>query len=454
MHMATSRVQPHPIEAKNSGHPGKSIGDTIANIPSPVKPDANVSIFDRLLYSLFSHLIQTGTLTIVTPSGETRQFGPGEEPFVKIRLHEPGLSRKLALNPALAIGEAYMDGALSIERGTLHDFLHVCTFRSSAAQPHVVQQFRRRLQFWTRYMRQYNPVHKASSNVRHHYDLSDQLYELFLDADRQYSCAYFPDGTETLEQAQSKKKAHIAAKLLLKPGMQVLDIGSGWGGLALYLAKTAGVSVTGLTLSQEQYRTSLARVKKEELSERVRFFLQDYREEAGIYDRIVSVGMFEHVGRPHYREFFNAVRHLLKPDGVAMLHAIGRNGPPADTNPWIQKYIFPGGYCPALSEVATAIEQSGLWVTDVEILRPHYADTLHAWYERFQAARKKAEALYDERFCRMWEFYLASSEIAFRNGSQMVFQIQLARSRHTVPRHRDYITDQERRAQARMARAA
>jgi cyclopropane-fatty-acyl-phospholipid synthase len=309
-----------------------------------------------------------------------------------------------------------------------------------------LQAIRRWIAHPLRWFHQYNSVRRARANAEHHYDLSGELYELFLDPDRQYSCAYFKTGTETLEQAQYDKKQHIAAKLLLKPQMKVLDIGSGWGGLALHLAQLSDVDVTGVTLSREQPKVAQARAAASGLSEQVKFHLRDYRKEHGVYDRIVSIGMFEHVGAMHYPAFFAKLKQLLAPDGVALLHAIGRMEAPATTNAWLRKYIFPGSYCPALSEVVSAVERSGLWVTDIEILRLHYADTLREWARRFQSNRERARELYDERFCRMWEFYLAACEMAFRCGRMMVFQIQIARRQDAVPLTRNYLVEAEKTA--------
>ncbi|HVJ53240.1 MAG TPA: cyclopropane-fatty-acyl-phospholipid synthase family protein [Aliidongia sp.] len=397
-----------------------------------------------IISALFSRLIQTGELTIIDPSGTHLRFGPGGEPKVTIRIHDKGYAWGLLLNPSLWVGEAYMDGRLTIEQGTLYEFLHICTYQPEGISEPALQIARRMLIWPLRYLRQFNPIGRSRANVAHHYDLSGRLYDLFLDADRQYSCAYFADGTESLEQAQAKKKRHIASKLLLEPGMRVLDIGSGWGGLALYLAECAQVDVTGLTLSTEQFELAQRRVRKSGMTDRVRFELRDYRQETGTYDRIVSVGMFEHVGVPQYQRFFDQVRTMLKPDGVALIHSIGRMEPPGSTNAWIHKYIFPGGYSPALSEVMRAVEKSGLYVTDIEILRLHYADTLREWRHRFMASWDAASELYDERFCRMWEFFLAGYETAFRNDRQMVFQMQLSRNNHTVPQTRDYMIDWER----------
>jgi cyclopropane-fatty-acyl-phospholipid synthase len=297
--------------------------------------------------------------------------------------------------------------------------------------------------FLFRRLQQYNPIGRAQEHVAHHYDLSDDLYDLFLDEDRQYSCAYFANDNVTLEQAQHDKKRHIAAKLLLEPGMRVLDIGCGWGGMALYLAKEANVEVVGLTLSKEQHKVATERAKKAGLEDKVTFHLRDYREEAGSYDRIVSVGMFEHVGVHHFNEFFNKVKALLTPKGVALLHSIGRMDGPGVTNPWLRKYIFPGGYAPALSEVLPVVEKSGLWATDIEILRLHYAETLKHWHQRFQENRDKIKKLYDERFCRMWEFYLIGAEMDFRYLNTMVFQMQLAKDIEAVPLTRDYMVQAE-----------
>jgi cyclopropane-fatty-acyl-phospholipid synthase len=311
-----------------------------------------------------------------------------------------------------------------------HPFAHLRT---------VIDTVKRRID-------QYNPAPRAQRNVAHHYDLNGRLYSLFLDRDRQYSCAYFPRGDETLEQAQVAKKRHIAAKLCLdRPGLHVLDIGCGWGGLALTLAREHGARVTGITLSAEQLAEARACAAAEGLADRVSFEMLDYRALTQRFDRIVSVGMFEHVGVVHFRAFFDTVARCLEPDGVALLHAIGRDDGPGSTNPWIAKYIFPGGYCPALSEVLPPIEASRLVTTDIEILRLHYAETLHHWRRRFAANRDTIGALYDERFCRMFEFYLAGSEIAFRREGQMVFQIQLAHRQTAVPLTRDYVTDTERR---------
>ncbi len=407
-----------------------------------------------LLSSLLDRVIQIGRLTLIDTAGRRHEFGPGGSPQVTIRLHDRTLPRRLFLNPALSVGEAYTEGTLTIEEGTLDEFLHLCTYCPEALDRHPVQILRRWIGWPLRYLHQFNPIRRARANAAHHYDLSGELYDLFLDRDRQYSCAYFQDGRESLYEAQAKKRRHIAAKLLLRPGLRVLDVGSGWGGLALYLAQECGAEVTGITLSEEQLKVARERAAATGLAERVHFALRDYRGEDGLYDRIVSVGMFEHVGIGHYCTFFAKLRQLLQPDGVALLNAIGRMEPPGAANPWLRKYIFPGGYSPALSEVLVAIERSGLWVTDVEILRLHYADTLREWSRRFRANRDKVKFLYDERFCRMWEFYLAVCEAAFRNDAQVVFQIQLARRRDAVPLIRDYMVDRERQIENEAKRVA
>jgi cyclopropane-fatty-acyl-phospholipid synthase len=337
-----------------------------------------------------------------------------------------------------------MEGTLSVEEGSLYDFMDICAVNSHRAFAHP---FGRALNFGhslLRRLHQHNPVRRAQANVAHHYDLSDRLYDLFLDSDRQYSCAYFTHPHDDLEQAQLDKKRHLAAKLLLRPGQRILDVGSGWGGLALYLAQAGAAQVIGITLSEHQLEVSRERAQRRGVADRVRFELRDYREQTGVFDRIVSVGMFEHVGVKHYEEFFGSLRRLLAEDGVALVHSIGRMDGPGATNPWIRRYIFPGGYSPALSEVLPVVERLGLWVTDIEVLRLHYAETLRAWRRRFSANRAKIAELYDERFCRMWEFYLVGSELAFRRMGHMVFQMQLAKRHDAVPLTRDYITDWER----------
>lgn len=393
-----------------------------------------------LLSRLLTHLIRVGTLTVTDAGGRRHIFSGEPGPAVAIRLHDPALSRRLFFNPSLALGEAYTDGTVTVENGgSLYNLLDLLCLNVGQVGLHPFNRARIAFERLLRRFDQFNPIGKAHANVAHHYDLSGELYGLFLDSDRQYSCAYFRAGTEDLETAQIDKKRHIAAKLLLKPGQKVLDIGSGWGGLALYLAREHGVEVTGLTLSSEQLAYAEARARREGLADRVRFVLRDYRAETGVYDRIVSVGMFEHVGVNHYRQFFTQVRDRMNADGVALLHTIGRSQRPGRTDPWIRKYIFPGGYIPALSEIARALEHTGIETTDVEVLRLHYAETLRHWRRRFLANRTRAAAIYDEKFVRMWEFYLAVSEVSFRHLDSVVFQVQMAKRRDTVPLVRDYL---------------
>ena len=393
-----------------------------------------------LLARLCNSLIQDGALTLIDADGRTHRFGRAcRAADVVVRLHDRSLHTTLAWNPSLHLGEAYMDGTLTVERGGIYELLDLCAKNLGRFGAHPAVQLQRLFDRPWRFLQQYNPASRSQRNVAHHYDLSDVLYDHFLDRDRQYSCAYFADPRMTLEEAQDAKKRHLASKLLLRPGQRVLDIGSGWGGLALHLAEAEQVDVTGITLSSQQLAVSRQRAREAELGGRVGFHLRDYRDEAGTYDRVVSVGMFEHVGTPHYDEFFGKLAGLLADDGVAVVHSIGRTGGPTTTDPWLRKYIFPGAYIPALSEVLPAIERAGLWVTDVEILRLHYAETLRHWRRRFVASWDRVAEHHDERFCRMWEFYLALSEAAFRRGGLMVFQIQLARRVDAVPLARDYI---------------
>jgi cyclopropane-fatty-acyl-phospholipid synthase len=391
-------------------------------------------------------MIRVGRLTLVDAHGKRHVFeGTSAEPAVTIRLHDPALHRQMFLNPMLVTGEAFMEGRLTVEDGDIYDFVRLASMNLGWGTPdHWVQEVLHHIRRLSRRAAQYNPVHRARANVAHHYDLSGELYRLFLDTDQQYSCAYFRDPGDSLDTAQLQKKHHLAGKLLLKPGQRVLDIGCGWGGLALYLAQLGDVDVTGVTLSEEQHKVASQRAADLDLSDRVHIELKDYRQVGGTFDRIVSVGMFEHVGIGHYEAFFDKVANLLSDDGVAVLHTIGRADGPGSTNPWIRKYIFPGGYCPALSEVSPVIERAGLYITDVEVLRLHYAETLRHWRLRFNANRDKVRALYDERFCRMWELYLAGSECAFRYGGHVVFQIQMSKAVDAVPITRDYITDFDR----------
>ncbi|WP_315719859.1 MULTISPECIES: cyclopropane-fatty-acyl-phospholipid synthase family protein [unclassified Bradyrhizobium] len=398
---------------------------------------------DRLLRRLLSRFICRGSISFTTADGATFRCGDGTGTPVAARFLTRAAERRILTNPELALGEIYMDGSLVIQQGSIADLLAVVM-----DQPEMVPRWAK-MQWWLRYgirlLRQLNIKQRARHNVAHHYDLDGRLYALFLDADRQYSCAYFERADATLDDAQLAKKRHIAAKLMIGRNDRVLDIGCGWGGLGLYLAEILGADVTGVTLSTEQLQVARARAGERHLSDSARFLLQDYRDVPGTFDRIVSVGMFEHVGVAFYDTFFRRYAELLAEDGIMLLHSIGRSEGPDATNPWIAKYIFPGGYIPALSEVLPAIERAGLLVCDIEILRLHYAQTLKAWRERFMARREEAVQLYDERFARMWEFYLACAEMAFRKQNMMNFQIQLARRQGVVPMTRDYIHHEETR---------
>jgi cyclopropane-fatty-acyl-phospholipid synthase len=396
-----------------------------------------------LLSHMLKGFVQTGTLNVIDAGGRRHVFSGEPGPEVTFRLHDKALYSKLFFNPEMGAGEGYMDGTLTFEGCTLADFLSFFSVNRLALGSYPLQAFFRKISRKLRAFQQYNPIGRAQENVSHHYDLSNDFYRLFLDEDMQYSCAYYLQENETLEQAQRNKKRHIASKLLLEPGQRILDIGSGWGGLALYLATLADVEVVGVTLSKEQYEYSLQRAKVLGLEARVRFKLRDYRDVEGPFDRIVSVGMFEHVGVRHYGEFFTKIYDLLTDSGVALIHSIGHMSPPGTASPWLRKYIFPGAYSPAMSEVFSALELNSLWATDVEILRVHYADTLREWHNRFERTRAEIARMYDERFCRMWEFYLVSVGMMFRTGSQMVFQMQVARQRDAAPLTRDYIGRQE-----------
>ena len=407
-----------------------------------------------LLDLILKRFVVLGRLSVRWPDGAISTYAgeAGSEAVLEIR--DARTVRRLALNPAMAVGEAYMDGGLVPVGCSIYDVLDVLIANLSArGGGNPVVGVRQKVADATRRIAQFNPAPRSRRNVAHHYDLNGRLYSLFLDRDRQYSCGYFPRGDETIDEAQVAKKRHIAAKLLLnRPDLRVLDIGCGWGGLALTLARDYGARVTGITLSTEQLAEARARAKAEGLDDRVTFELMDYRSMTRCYDRIVSVGMFEHVGVGHYQQFFEVVKRCLAPDGVALLHAIGRSDGPSSTNPWIAKYIFPGGYCPSLSEVFPAIEKTGLIATDLEVLRLHYAETLRHWRRRFMANRDAIATIYDERFCRMFEFYLAGCELAFRRQHHMIFQIQLTREQTAAPLTRDYITDTERAAAAQASR--
>ena len=394
--------------------------------------------------AILRSIVRDGSLLVIDSAGHRHMIGDGSPPEATLRLTSKASEYTLALNPALAVGEAYMDGRLVIEAGRLYDFLDVVA-RNYGSMGH--SPWMALLERLGKGLKQSNPLARARRNVAHHYDLSSEFYGMFLDRDRQYSCAYFANPSDTLEMAQENKKRHIAGKLYLdRPGLKVLDIGSGWGGLALYLAETFGAEVTGVTLSEAQHSFSTQQAANSPAGARVRFELRDYREVEGPFDRIVSVGMFEHVGKRNYAEFFARIRALLKDDGVALIHSIGYADTPGPINPFIRKYIFPGADLPSLSEVFAAAEPTGLVVTDVEILRLHYAETLRHWRERFNARSEEIKALYDERFFRMWEFYLVLCEIGFRRRTNIVFQMQLTRRLDALPTTRDYMFEAERRA--------
>ncbi|OWK32389.1 SAM-dependent methyltransferase [Sphingomonas mucosissima] len=402
-----------------------------------------------LIDMFLARAVKRGTLTLHRPKAAARTFGtPGPNfPDVTIRFADRGVALAIARNPALGAGECYMNGRLIVEQGDIRDLVEL--LKRNDAWEKGKKNLKPGLAARTFNAVKYradriNMERRSKRNVAHHYDLSGRLYDLFLDRDKQYSCAYFTDPGNSLEQAQEDKKAHIAAKLALKPGMRVLDIGCGWGGMALYLHKHFDVDVLGVTLSEEQLKVARERAAEAGVADRVKFELIDYRRVTGSFDRIISVGMFEHVGPPQYRTFFRKCRELLSDDGVMLLHTIGRMGKPGITDDWTAKYIFPGGYNPALSEIVTAYEGSKLFPTDIEVLRVHYAYTLDHWYDRTVAAKDAIVALYDERFFRMWTFYLAGAAAAFRSGGLCNYQVQLTKGRHSVPLTRDYMFEGER----------
>lgn len=395
-----------------------------------------IFLLDRIL----KRFISAGALDVILPDGSKRRYkGRQPGPSATIHVRTDKALKALMLNSGLAFGEGWMDGDIIAVDCTLEDVLGVLMLNIQDNH-HLLNRFEEKARFVTRLFRQWNSQRRSRRNVAHHYDLNGALYDLFLDEDRQYSCAYFTSDDMSLEEAQRAKKHHIASKLLLdRPGLEVLDIGCGWGGMALTLAKEYGAKVTGITLSQEQLQVARERARAAGLDGQVQFQLLDYRKLNRIFDRVVSVGMFEHVGIGQYDTFFRTIRRVLKPDGVALIHSIGRMDGPGSTNPWINKYIFPGGYSPALSEVVPSVERAGLWITDCEILRLHYAKTIKLWRERFATNREKIKALYDERFCRMFEFYLVGAELSFRLQGHMNFQLQLTPDINAVPLTREYL---------------
>ncbi len=392
------------------------------------------------LISFLNDLFKEDGFELVDSNSKKYVIGnPKKEKPIVIKLLDQKLMQKLLINPDLYFGEAYMDGSLVIKNGTLTEFLDLAFKNIGRGDINFYGSVIKKIKGTFRYLTNFNKIVKSKENVAHHYDISEKLYDLFLDENRQYSCAYFKNDNDTLEQAQNNKIHHIIKKLNIQPNQKVLDIGSGWGTLALAIAKETKASVTGITLSENQFEYSNNKAKEMNLSNQVDFKLVDYRQLNEKFDRIVSVGMFEHVGRKFYKTYFNTVFKLLNEKGIALIHTIGSSMPPRVPQPWITKYIFPGGYTPSLSEVAKPIENSGLIVSDIEVLRMHYAHTLRNWKERFLSKKDTVLGMFDEKFFRMWEFYLASCEMAFKWGDQVVFQFQLSKDNISVPNTRDYI---------------
>ena len=392
------------------------------------------------LVSFLNRLIKEDGFILI--DADTRKYiigNPKKEKPITLKLLDKKLHYKLLLYPDLYLGEAYMDGDIEIENGSLTDFLEVTMKNIGRNEINIFGKILKKIRGTYRYLTNFNIAKKSKDNVAHHYDISNDFYDLFLDPKRQYSCAYFKTENDTLETAQNNKIDHLVKKLNLKPNQKVLDIGSGWGSLAIEIAKKTKCEVTGITLSENQYKYSLNKVKENNLENQVQFKLSDYRNLREKFDRIVSVGMFEHVGRKFYKTFFRQVNNLLNHDGLALIHTIGSIDGPRDPQPWITKYIFPGGYTPSMSELASPIEKSGLIVSDIEVLRMHYAHTLRNWKERCISNKSKILEMFDEKFFRMWEFYLTSCELAFRWGDQVVFQFQLTKDLTTAPTTRDYI---------------
>ncbi len=409
---------------------------------------ASAALLDRVM----ERIISKGVLTIVYADGREHKIGAAAPGFpeVRVRFANDKVARQLVLDPRLGAGEAFMDGQLIIEKGDIMQLAFLLRANKPYEQGGTLHRkglLARLLDRTAAARDSVNQQASAKSNVAHHYDIGNALYQLMLDAEHmQYSCAYWPRDDMTLGEAQTAKLAHIAAKLALQPGQRVLDIGCGWGGMAVYLAQNFDVSVTGITLSEEQLALARTRAADAGVGEDVQFELVDYRDlpARGIhYDRIVSVGMFEHVGRPQFETFFRAAANLLTDDGVMLLHTIGRMGGPGSTDAFTRKYIFPGGYIPALSETLAASEKARLIATDIETLRLHYAKTLRQWYAKCMAQQTEIEAMYDARFFRMWTFYLAGATTAFENGGMCNYQIQYSRNRHTLPLTRDYLADNE-----------
>ena len=408
-----------------------------------------------LLDRLFRKMIRDGELTVIDSSGKTHVYGTPNpaKPGVTVRFTDASVANRIAFNPALGAGEGYMDGRIIIEKGDIRQLVDLVTWNLRWQRDNPVRFALWRQASIAAKIDQINFARRSKRNVAHHYDLDDRLYDLFLDPHRQYSCAYFDTPEMGLDAAQEAKLARIAAKLDLKPGQKVLDIGCGWGGMARFIHKVSGAEVLGVTLSEEQLKYARNKAAEMGISDKVTFELVDYRalpeRFGGKFDRIVSVGMFEHVGLPHFNQFFQTVEALLKTDGVALIHSIARADGPGATDPWTAKYIFPGGYSPALSQIVPAIEKAWMWITDIEVLRLHYAHTIRHWYDRCEAKKSEIVALYDERFYRMWMFYLAAAMSAFNNDGHMNVQIQLTKRRDTLPLRRDYIGETEKQLLAR-----
>jgi len=411
----------------------------------------------KLLSNMLKHFIKQGTLRVIDSDGIIHEFGgTPKEPVVTIRFSDPKLPMKLVMDPDLAAGEAYMDERLVFEDSTLADFMEMVAANKRGLGTYPMQKFLRSISMMFRKIQQSNPlgIEGAQKNVAHHYDLSDELYRLFLDEDLQYTCAYFENGDETLEEAQLKKKRHVAAKLKLEDGLKIVEFGCGWGGFSLYLASLYDdIEIEAVTLSTEQQQVAEARAKEAGVDDRVKFKLLDYREVEGRFDRVVSVGMMEHIGAHNYDELFKKAYDTMSDDGLGFFHTIGHMSPPGNTSSFLRKYIFPGGYTPAISEVTAATERQHLWVSDIEVWRMHYAETLKEWNARFQANRARIAEIYDERFCRMWEFYLISGESIFRTGPQMIIQMQIARTREAAGLTRDYIFETEKKLKALESKA-
>ena len=400
------------------------------------------SMWATVLDSILSKLIVEGELDVTYPDGRTRRYGPGGDPFAAVQIHDTATMQALCRYPEIGFGEAYMDGTLTTDGSSLMDVMKLAVRNSYAGKMPGWTRVLERLRYGFRKIVMRNTARRSRANVAHHYDISDALYRLFLDKDMQYSCAYFTHPDIALEDAQIAKKNHIARKLCIEPGMRVLDIGCGWGGMALTLSRDYGAHVTGVTLSQNQLATAQGRAAKAGLSAQTEFRLQDYRALDQKFDRIVSVGMLEHVGAPHFQEYFDKVGDLLAPDGISLIHTIGRNGPPTTQSPWLNKYIFPGGYVPSLEELVIPVGKAGLWNLDIESWRLHYAMTLRHWLQRFDRQLPRVREMYDERFIRMWRFYLIACIMVFEEADQCVFQLQLGHKRDAAPLTRDYLYDQ------------